>query len=80
MIDSTTLIPLGVAVPTVLWIGRKLVQATSAAKDLTYEIKALRADIHEKVSRRDLTQWIERLGYKNPELDIPEAPRYDEAA
>ena len=80
MIDSTTLIPLGVAVPAVLWVGRKIVQATAAAKDLTHEIKELRADINEKVSRRDLTQWIERLGYKNPALDIPSAPHYDEAA
>lgn len=80
MLDASTLVPLGVVIPTCVWIGRKIVQATSAAVELKNEIKALRNDLHEKVSRRDFQQWMERLGYKNPTLTIPDAPAYEDKA
>lgn len=81
---TETLIPLGVAVPVVLWLGRKIVEATTAVVNLNRDIAALRADLHrvtnDKLDREDFTHWTERLQDRNKTLDIPVIKRYDPAA
>lgn len=84
MISAETLIPLSVIVPVALWLGRKIVQATAAVVNLNNDIAALRRDIHsltrEKLDREDFVHWLERLGYRNPSMDVPSTPEPAEAA
>lgn len=84
MLDSSALdhlfIPLGVVVPSALWLGRKIIAGTRAVDDLTHELKAMRTLLDEKANQKDLEHWIERLGYKNETLDLPTFPRKNDAA
>lgn len=80
MIDASTAIPLGIAVPLGLWLGTKIIAATKAAQSLTSEIHQLRSALDHKLDRRDFEQWMERLGYKNPELRVPPVPEKDKEA
>lgn len=85
-LDSSTLIPLGVLVPILIWLGRVVIRATSTVTkrevELTTTIQGLRSDIQglrtdiktlaqEKISKTDFLHYMERLGYKNPSLSMP---------
>jgi hypothetical protein len=84
ILDASTIIPLGVAVPVAVWLGRVVIKAAQAATNLSRDIEALRTDLHrltnEKLDREDFIHWVERLGDKNKTLDLPSVHRYDEAA
>lgn len=83
-LDANTLIPLGVAVPCVLWAGRQLMKATTAWNKNTIALTALSERIEHladtKVGKREFSQWMERLGYKNPELHVPAVPEQERDA
>lgn len=84
MISPETLIPLGVAVPVALWLGKQVIAATQAATNLSRDIEGLRADLHrvtnEKLDREDFAHWAERLQDRNRTLDIPPVGHYNDAA
>lgn len=83
-LDANTLIPLGVAVPCVLWIGHRIIQATRAVTNLTRDLQDFRSELKaladSKVGKREFSQWMERLGYKNPELHVPAVPEQERDA
>lgn len=75
-LDPNTLVPLGAAVPVALWLGKRIKEQTAASVNLSRDIKELRKTIqdlsNEKLSQSDFVRYMERLGYKNPTLQMPE--------
>ena len=70
----TILTAVGAVVSVLLWLGSKLINATKATVNLTNEIKGLRKDLNGKMDSAHFERYMERLGYKNPNLDMPAFP------
>lgn len=75
-LDLPTLISIASAVVAVLlWLGSKLISATKATVNLTNEIKGLRKDLNGKMDTAAFERYMERVGYRNPTIDLPEHER-----
>lgn len=61
-----------------LWLGRIISRGTRAATTLTARLESLEHSLKaltgEMLSRRDFMHYMERLGYKNPTLEMPAVP------